>query len=181
MRPRSSLVCLSTTKKRGVCFQRIERKVKRVNQVSCGGGGTEHVGDIGNGAVQARFRPFGEDDVIGHTSLESSRRPIWHRPLRLVGQTHSLRESFGVDYPTVVARSTLQSPMCSSPHNQADCLSTQGMVPLPGHRHRRAVRELNVPKPEAPWFSPFTSLASVYAPCGQSPIVVDSLYGRSAA
>lgn len=168
-------------KKRGVCFQRVERKVKGVNQASCGGGGTEHVGDIGNGAVQACFRPFGEEDVIGHTSLESSRRPIWHRPLRLAGQTHSPRESLGVDHPTAAARSTLQSLMCSSPQNQADCLSTRGMGPLPGHKHRRAVLEPNVPKLEAPWFSPFTSLASVYAPCGQSPIVVDSLYGRSAA
>lgn len=168
-------------KKRRVCFQRVERKVKGINQASCGSRGTEHVSDIGNGAVQARFRPFGEEDVIGHTSLESSRRPIWHRPLRLAGQTHSPRESFGVDRPTLVARSTLQSLMCSSPQNQADCLSTRGMGPLPGHKHRRAVLEPNVPKPEVPWFSPFTSLASVYAPSGQSPIVVDSLYGRSAA
>ena len=167
--------------KGGVIFKRVEYAGKGFSQVCRRLWSTEDIRYIGNGIVQATTNSRGNGNLICHTSPESPQGPAGHRATRPAWLRHTLVSADESLRPTAAVHSTLQSLPHSSSQNPAGLQSRQETVPGPGHMHLPAALAPNVPKLEVPWFSPFTSLVSVYAPCGQSPIVVDSLYGRSAA
>ena len=181
-RPLEEIACVVISRAESrVIFKSQKSQAEGIRQRGCTLGRAKNIHCVGDGLFETLVNRGGRNYVICHTRLESLRAFLVHRRARRASPRHSPASRSESRHLTAGARSILRSLTCSSPQSPADHRLTQRKALLPGHKHRRAVHEPNVPKPEVPWFSPFASLVSVYAPCGQSPIVVDSLYGRSAA